>query len=185
MRRPALAQPNLRPDPSTTVVLMGVSGCGKSTVMRLLAERLGWTAAEGDAFHPAANIEKMRAGHELTDADRWPWLEAIAAWIREQEQAGRNAIVTCSALKRIYRDRLRGDNPSVWFVHLAAPREVIAARLARRAGHFMPPSLLDSQLAELEPLAAAEPGLTLSAAGSAEATVSELIERLRAARPGI
>lgn len=157
---------------------MGVSGCGKSTVMRLLAERLGWAAAEGDEFHSAANVEKMRSGHELTDADRWPWLEAIAAWIGKREAAGRDAVVACSALKRAYRDVLRTDHPSVWFAHLVAPRDVIAARLAQRPHHYMPASLLDAQFADLEPLDASERGTVVDAAVSAAETVAEILARL-------
>ena len=166
---------------TTTIVVMGVSGCGKSTVMRLVAARLGWAAAEGDAFHSAANIEKMRGGHELTDADRWPWLEAIAAWIGQQEAAGRDAVVACSALKRAYRDVLRWNHPSVWFAHLVAPRDVIAERMAQRPHHYMPASLLDAQFADLEPLDATESGVSVPAIGSAEKTTDALMARLGAA----
>lgn len=180
MRRPALAQPRIR-DGTTTIVVMGVSGCGKSTVMRLLSARLDWLAAEGDEFHSTANIEKMRSGHELNDADRWPWLEAIAGWIGEQETAGRNAIVTCSALKRAYRDLLRDGHPSVWFAHLVATRDVIAARMAQRPHHYMPASLLDAQFADLEPLDASEPGAIVPAVGSAAETTDALLARIGAA----
>jgi gluconokinase len=175
-----VARPRARDASTTTIVVMGVSGCGKSTVMRLVAARLGWDAAEGDAFHSAANIEKMRSGHELTDVDRWPWLEAIAAWIGQQEAAGRDAVVACSALKRAYRDVLRRNHPSVWFAHLVAPRDVIAARMARRPHHYMPASLLDAQFADLEPLDASEPGATVPAAGSAAETTDALMARLGA-----
>ena len=173
-----MARPRVRDASTTTIVVMGVSGCGKSTVMRLLAARLGWEAAEGDAFHSAANIEKMRSGHELTDADRWPWLEAITAWIGQQEAAGRDAVVACSALKRAYRDVLRRSHPSVWFAHLVAPRDVIAERMAQRPHHYMPASLLDAQLADLEPLGPSEPGATVPAAGSAAETTDALMARL-------
>ena len=133
------------------LVLMGVSGSGKSTTAGVLAGRLGWDLEEGDDMHPAANIAKMAAGLPLDDDDRRPWLELVAAWIREHTDAGRPGIVTCSALKRRYRDVLRGDQ--VVFVLLAGTREQIAARLAARHGHFMPSALLDSQFAALE-----EPG---------------------------
>jgi gluconokinase/shikimate kinase len=135
----------------TVLVLMGVSGCGKSTVAGVLAGILGWDFEEGDDLHPPGNIAKMASGHPLDDADRWPWLERVAAWIRAHTDAGRPGIITCSALKRRYRDVLRGND--VVFVYLHGTREQIAARLAARHGHFMPAALLDSQFADLE-----EPG---------------------------
>jgi len=144
--------------PTATVVVMGVSACGKSTIAHELVDRLGWAFAEGDDFHSDANVAKMHAGHALTDDDRWPWLRSIAAWIGAREQAGDNAIVTCSALRRSYRDLLRAGHPSVFFVHLTASRAVLSDRIAHRQGHYMPTSLLASQLATLEPLAADEPG---------------------------
>jgi carbohydrate kinase, thermoresistant glucokinase family len=162
-----------------TIVVMGVSGSGKSTVMDALAKRLGWVTVEGDDFHPAANIEKMRSGQPLTDEDRWPWLAAIAAWIGEHEGAGRNAIVTCSALKRAYRDRLRQGHPSVWFAHLVAPSNVISDRLEQRRHHYMPASLLSSQLEVLEPLAPDEPGSAVPADGTPKETVDELLAAFR------
>jgi gluconokinase/shikimate kinase len=128
---------------------MGVSGCGKSTVAGVLAGRLGWDLCEGDDLHPPENVAKMAAGHALTDEDRWPWLDRIAEWIRSHTDDGRPGIVTCSALKRSYRDVLRGRN--VVFVYLHGTREQIAARLSVRHGHYMPPTLLDSQFATLEP----------------------------------
>jgi gluconokinase len=124
------------------LIVMGVAGTGKSTVAGLLAERLNWEFQEGDALHPPANVAKMSAGIPLTDDDRWPWLDAIGAWIKEKTQRGEPGILTCSALKRSYRDRLRG--PNVIFVFLNGASEVIAARMARRADHFMPPALLNS-----------------------------------------
>ena len=137
------------------VVLMGVSGCGKSTIGGLLAGRLGWPLAEGDDLHPPENVAKMAAGHPLDDNDRRPWLARIREWIEGRLTAGESGIVTCSALKRRYRDVLRGDGPSpagdVVFVYLHGTREQLLARLTARQGHFMPPSLLDSQLADLEP----------------------------------
>ncbi len=166
--------------PSVTIVVMGVTGVGKSAVMRSLAAELDWPTAEGDDFHPRANIERMRAGLPLRDEDRWPWLAAIAGWIDTQEAAGISAIVTCSALRRVYRDRLRFGHPSVWFAHLVASRGELEARLATRADHFMPSMLLQSQLDTLEPLAADEPGGTFDATPSPAAIAARIIETLRA-----
>src|SRR4051812_25991793 len=137
---------------TTTIVVMGVSGAGKSTVAAELVARLGWDFAEGDEFHPPENVAKMRAGTPLEDADRWPWLRRLAAWIGEHEAKGRNAVVTCSALKREYRDLLREGNESIWFAHVRADPELIRDRVEHRSGHYMPPSLLGSQLSLLEPL---------------------------------
>lgn len=148
------------------IVVMGVSGSGKTTVGKLLAERLNLGYAEADEFHPRANIEKMSAGHPLTDEDRWPWLRAIAKWIGAHEESG--GVVTCSALKRPYRDLLRTGG-LVYFVHLTGTHDVIAARLAARTGHFMPPALLDSQIADLEPLGPDEPGIVLDVDTTPEA----------------
>jgi gluconokinase len=155
-----------RPAPDI-VVVMGVSGSGKTTVGRRLAAATGWAFAEGDDFHPAASVEKMRDGDALTDEDRWPWLERIGAWVSEKESRGESAVVTCSALRRAYRDVLRRDRPHVRFRHVQAPGGVLADRVEQRAGHYMPPSLLSSQLATLEPLAPDEPGATVTAEGSA------------------
>lgn len=140
----------------TVIVVMGVAGSGKTTVGGELARRLGVPYAEADSFHPKANIEKMSSGHPLNDADRAPWLEAIAGWIGEHEPNG--GVVSSSALKRRYRDVLRtgGD---VWFLHLDGPHDVLAERMKSRSGHFMPPSLLDSQIADLERLEPDERGL--------------------------
>jgi gluconokinase/shikimate kinase len=141
------------------LVLMGVSGCGKSTVAGILAGRLGWKFDEGDDMHPAANVAKMHAGHPLIDEDRWPWLERIRVWIDERIGAGEPAIVTCSALKRSYRDVLRADE--VVFVYLHGTHDQIAERLRARHGHFMPAALLDSQFADLEPPTADEQSVTV------------------------
>jgi len=143
---------DLRPRP-LVLVFMGVSGCGKSTVAALLAGRLGWPFEEGDALHPQANVDKMRAGRPLTDEDRLPWLERVAAWIDARLDAGEDGIITCSALTRSYRDLLSRHGAGVVFVYLAGDKETIARRLITRGGHFMPPSLLDSQFEDLE-----EPG---------------------------
>ena len=132
---------------------MGVSGCGKTTVGMLLAERLDWPYAEADDLHPPANVARMAAGRPLTDSDRLPWLRAVAGWIDQRRVAGEPGVVTCSALKRKYRDRLRDGRPEVRLVHLRADRGVVASRLAGRRGHFFPANLLDSQYTDLE-----EPG---------------------------
>ena len=130
------------------IVIMGVSGCGKSSVGQALAGQLGLSYRDGDDLHPAANVQKMRAGMALSDADRWPWLDLVAAVLRDEAPV----IVGCSALRRAYRDRLRaGAGGTVCFVHLAGSRDLIAARMAAREGHYMPLSLLDSQFAALEP----------------------------------
>jgi ribose 5-phosphate isomerase A len=135
------------------LVLMGVSGAGKTTVARELARRLGWAYEEGDALHPAANVAKMHAGVPLTDADRQPWLAAVAAWIDHQLAAGLPGVITCSALKRAYRNIIIGQRQRVRLVYLRGSADLLAQRAANRQGHFMPPSLLPSQLASLE-----EPG---------------------------
>jgi gluconokinase len=165
--------------PSTTIVVMGVSGSGKSTVAAGLVARLGWAFAEGDDFHPSANVEKMRAGHPLDDDDRWPWLRTLAAWIGEHEQAGRSVVVTCSALKRSYRDLLRDGHPSVWFAHVTADAELIRDRVEHRSGHYMPASLLGSQLATLQPLEQDEPGAEISGAGAPDVVVEKVLAALR------
>jgi gluconokinase len=166
----------------TCIVVMGVSGSGKSTVAAGLVERLGWEFAEGDDFHPPANVDKMRSGTPLDDEDRWPWLRTLAAWIGEHEQAGTSAVVTCSALKRAYRDVLREGHPSVWFAHVTADRELLSERVEHRTGHYMPPSLLDSQLALLEPLGDDEPGAAISGAGAPEEVVAQLLDVLATER---
>jgi gluconokinase len=158
-----------------SIVVGGVSGSGKSSVGRRLAERLALPFCDGDDLHPPANVAKMRAGTPLDDADRRPWLLALAALIGEREAAGRSTVLTCSALRRGYRDLLRDGHPSVRFVHLAVPLEVLRARLARRTGHFMPASLLDSQLATLEPLHPDEPGLVVDGTAPVAALVEQVL----------
>jgi gluconokinase len=165
---------------TATLVVMGVSGSGKTTLAMAAAERLGWPFAEGDDLHPAANVEKMRSGTPLDDDDRWPWLDAVAGWIGEHEGAGRGAVVTCSALKRSYRDLLRAGHPSVSFVHVTVTPETLRRRLAERTGHYLPASLLDSQLATLEPLQPDEPGLTLPGDAAPEAVLDDLLAALPA-----
>ncbi len=132
---------------------MGVSGCGKTTVGRLLAEHTGWPFLDADDLHSTENIAKMMAGTPLTDVDRAPWLEQVAAWIAERRAAGESGVVACSALKRGYRDRLRAADPDLRFVYMKSDHDTIRARLAKRVGHFFPRHLLDAQFADLD-----EPG---------------------------
>ncbi len=160
------------------VVVMGVSGIGKTTVAQGIAVGMNWLFAEGDAFHPEGNVEKMHRGIPLTDDDRWPWLRLIGEWMTEQEQAGRSAVVTCSALRRVYRDLLRENRPVVRFCHIAAPEAEIQDRLDHREGHYMPPSLLPSQFAALEPLEPDEPGVTISGAGSEAEVLARALDAL-------
>ncbi|CAM5566641.1 Gluconokinase OS=Streptomyces alboniger OX=132473 GN=CP975_06695 PE=3 SV=1 [Streptomyces alboniger] len=160
------------------VVVMGVAGTGKTTIGPLLAARLGVPYAEGDDFHPQANIDKMSAGTPLEDADRWPWLDAIGAWA--QGRAGLGGVVSCSALKRSYRDRLRAEAPGVVFVHLAGERTLIEDRMAHRQGHFMPTALLDSQFATLQPLGADEAGVVVDVTGGPEEITERAAEALDA-----
>ncbi|MQM28098.1 gluconokinase [Glycomyces albidus] len=160
---------------TTCLVVMGVSGSGKTTVAHELARRLGWPFAEGDELHTEANIAKMSAGVPLTDADREPWLRRVRDWISAEDAAGRSTVVTCSALKRSYRDLLREAGARVRFVHLDGTRELIAARLAHRSGHFMPPALLDSQFAALEPLGEDEDGIAVDVSDTPEDIATEVI----------
>ena len=135
------------------VIVMGVSGCGKSTVGALLAQHLGWTFEDADWFHPASNVDKMHKGVPLTDEDRWPWLDAVAAWIDKARGSGGHGVIACSALKRRYRDVLIGERADVRLIYLKGGEELIARRLSTRHEHFMPRSLLHSQFEALE-----EPG---------------------------
>ena len=158
------------------LVVMGVTGTGKSTVAGLLAGRLGWDLEEGDDLHPAANVAKMRGGQALTDEDRWPWLDRVGAWIRTHADSGRQGVITCSALKRSYRDRLCG--PGVVFVHLAGTRAAVEARLRGRRDHFMPAALLSSQLADLEPLQPDERGLVVALGGRPQDEADQVLSAL-------
>ena len=157
---------------------MGVSGVGKSTVAKGLSTVLGWTFAEGDAFHPEANVATMAAGTALTDEDRWPWLRSIGDWMSTEIEAGRSGVVTCSALRRSYRDLLREGRPEVVFCHLTADPELIGDRMSRRTDHYMPASLLPSQLARLEPLEPDEPGAEVSVDGEASQVISRALDAL-------
>jgi gluconokinase len=160
------------------LIVMGVSGSGKSTIASRLAERLGWTFEDGDRFHPASNVAKMSAGHPLTDEDRWPWLKAIADEIERVCQAGGHLVIACSALKRAYRDVLAGDRDDVRFVFLDGTLALIADRLSRRKGHFMPPGLLDSQFKTLEPPQADEHAITVSIDAAVETIVDNIAARI-------
>lgn len=162
------------------LVVMGVSGSGKSTLARLLAARLDRPFAEGDDFHPASNIAAMAAGRSLTDADRAPWLAALVRWVDEQDAAGSDSVLTCSALRRRYRDVLRGAAGRVRFVHLVLDPGTLAERMAARTGHFMPPTLLGSQLATLEPLGPDEDGVQVEVAGEPHEVVDAVLRALRA-----
>ncbi|WP_055492689.1 gluconokinase [Streptomyces sp. TP-A0356] len=159
------------------VVVMGVAGTGKTTIGPLLAARLGVPYAEGDDFHPPANIAKMSAGTPLTDEDRWPWLDAIGAWANGR--AGLGGVVSSSALKRAYRDRLRAVAPDVVFVHLTGDRTLIEDRMTHRQGHFMPTALLDSQFATLQPLEPDEAGVAVDVSGSPEEITARAMDALR------
>jgi gluconokinase len=160
------------------LVVMGVSGSGKSTIADKLAERLGWTFEDGDRFHPASNVAKMSAGHPLTDEDRWPWLQAIADEIDRVCKRGEHTVIACSALKRAYREILVHGRSDVRIVFLSGNQDLIAGRLAARKGHFMPPGLLDSQFRTLEPPGTNENPVTVSIGASVEAIVDDIVRQL-------
>jgi gluconokinase len=160
------------------VVMAGVSGSGKSTVGALLAGRLGWAFADGDSFHPDANVDKMAAGIPLTDDDRWPWLGAITAWMEERAAAGESGVVACSALKRAYRKALLDGCPAARLVFLDVDHDVDVTRLAARHGHFFTARLLDSQFHDLEMPRPPESALVVSANGTPEELVATIIYRL-------
>ena len=173
---------------SVHVVAMGVSGSGKSTVAEGVVDRTGWVFAEADAFHPQANIDKMSQGIPLDDEDRWPWLHDLAAWMAEHAARGEDTVITCSALKRVYRDVLRADVAAlggghrVVFAHLDGSAEVIAERLSGRKGHFMPASLLQSQIDTLEDLEPDEDGVVLDLAAAPEALVDQVMAHVTTGR---
>lgn len=162
------------------LVVMGVAGSGKTTLAETLAARLHWMLQEGDALHPPENVAKMSGGTPLTDADRWPWLDRIAAWIDARLAAGENGIVTCSALKRSYRARIIGARRGVRLVYMNGGKDLLAARMAARRGHFMPPSLLASQLATLESPGRDEQPIILDIGASPEALAGQVIAALEA-----
>jgi gluconokinase len=162
----------------TVVLVMGVSGSGKSTVGAALARRLGWPFLDADDMHPPANVAKMAAGVPLDDSDRLPWLTRIAEWIELGRSTGQAAVVGCSALKRTYRDRLREADPDLVVVHLTGERDQLQARLAQRRGHFFPAALLDAQLADLEAPAADEEPIEIHIGGTLAETVESIVRAL-------
>jgi gluconokinase len=179
------AQPGAADGPTpgapAVLIVMGVSGSGKSTIGTLLAMRLQWEFEDGDWFHPAANVDKMHRGIPLTDEDRWPWLAAIAEWIDKTRQSGGHAVIACSALKRRYRDVLIGDRKDVRLVYLRGDEALIARRFATRHEHFMPLTLLHSQFEALEEPAPAENPITVSIEPMPREVVSQILSALRAA----
>ena len=160
------------------LVVMGVSGSGKTTVGKLLAGRLGWHYQEGDALHPPENVAKMSAGTPLTDADRIPWLQLVARRIDSWRSDGEAGVVTCSALKRAYRDIIIGDRPDVGLVHLDGSRALIGQRMAARKGHFMPTALLDNQFATLQEPSPDEGAIVVDVGGTPEEIVEAILRRL-------
>lgn len=164
--------------PTRHVVVMGVCGSGKTTVATGIGTLTGLRFVEADEFHSAGNVAMMRSGIPLDDADRWPWLRALAAWMAARSAEGVSTVLACSALKRSYRDMLRQGPPSMDLVHLDGPAEVIRDRMSRRSGHYMPASLLDSQIATLEPLHADEFGVVLDISLSPDELVSAAVSRL-------
>lgn len=166
------------PDELHAIVIMGVSGCGKTTVAEELAKRLGWIFSDADRFHPAGNVEKMRSGTALTDDDRRPWLQAIAAEIDQQRTAQKPIVIACSALKRAYRTILIGERADVRLIYLKGSHDLIMQRLAPRKGHYFPATLLDSQFATLEEPDAAEHALVVTIDKDVDAIVDEIVRRL-------
>jgi gluconokinase len=160
------------------ILVFGVSGAGKTTVGRMLAERLGWAFLDADDLHPKANVEKMRAGVPLDDADRWPWLDAVGQWIDARAAEGRASVVACSALKRAYRERLRAGRPRLRSVYLAGAPALVAARLEQRKGHYWPASLLPTQFAALEPPTPDEHAIVVDIGPAPEALVEAIARRL-------
>ena len=164
------------------IVVMGVSGCGKSTVGRLLADDLGLDYIEGDDLHPPENVARMAAGVALTDADRQGWLQALAQRLADARAQDRGLVLSCSALKRSYRERLRAAAPDVLFVHLQGPQALLAQRLAQRTGHYMPAVLLQSQFDTLEPPLPDENALQFDIGPEPEAIVADLLAALKERR---
>ena len=159
------------------LVFMGVSGSGKSTAARAVQQELGWEYAEGDDFHPPVNVAKMREGTPLTDDDRWGWLESLAEWTAERDAKGEPTIIACSALRRAYRDVLRRGGEGTFFVHSTGDKHMILERMNARE-HFMPPSLLESQLDILEPLEPDEQGMDVDPALAVDLIVAQVLDRI-------
>jgi gluconokinase len=166
------------------LIIMGVSGSGKTTIAEKLAEQLGWTCEDGDKYHPKSNVEKMSAGHPLTDEDRWPWLNAIADEIERVCRASGHVVFACSALKRAYRDVLLRGRDDVRVVFLNGTQKLIADRLAARKGHFMPPGLLDSQFKTLEPPGPDENAIDVSIDAPVDAIVDDIVSKLPSSPAG-
>jgi len=167
--------------PPTALIVIGVSGAGKTTIASMLAQRLGWRFEDADWFHPPENVAKMSSGTPLTDEDRWPWLAKIHTWIEETHDAGHHGVIACSALKRVYRNVLVGDlGLAVRMVSLDGSRELIDSRLKLRHNHFMPESLLDSQFAAFEPLAPDEHPIVVSIAPHPREIVENIVVKLEA-----
>ena len=160
------------------LVLMGVSGCGKTTVAEIIAQRLRWPFEEGDSLHPPENVAKMHAGHPLDDTDRAPWLARVADWVDARLDAGESGVITCSALKRKYRELIDRRGRDIEFVYLHGSRELIASRLAGRHGHFMPASLLDTQFATLEEPGPDEPAIRVEIGAAPEVIAADIIDAL-------
>lgn len=170
------------PSKIAAVVVMGVSGSGKSTIAEALAREIGFRCADGDTYHPKSNVEKMHAGIPLTDEDRWPWLHAIAAEIDREADAGRPLVISCSALKRAYRKILLHGRDDVRFVYLKGSRELITKRLALRKDHFMPASLLDSQFATIEEPTPTEHAITVDIDTTVDEMVASIMTKFRISR---
>ena len=166
----------MKDETASAVVVMGVAGCGKSSVASGIAARIGARFIEGDAFHPAVNVEKMRRGIALVDADRWDWLDTLAAQLREASARGESVVLACSALKRRYRERLRQGDAPVHFVYLALPEAAALERVGQRPGHFMPATLVASQFADLETPAAEAATLTVDATQALDGLVDQAVQ---------
>ena len=167
----------------TQIIVMGVSGSGKSTIGALIAGALGVPFVDGDSLHPQSNIEKMAGGQPLNDDDRWPWLATVGQTLADAGRQGTGMVIACSALRRGYRDAILESAPDTRFVHLSGSREVLASRVEGRSDHFMPPALLDSQFATLEPLQEDEPGIVVDIDQQVPAIVSDAVQMLGAATP--
>jgi carbohydrate kinase (thermoresistant glucokinase family) len=183
MIEPTYTTPPAASMPPGVLLIMGVSGSGKTTIAALLSALLRWELADADAFHPAANVQKMCSGIPLTDEDRWPWIQAIAAWIDDTRRAGRHGIVACSALKRSYRDMLIGTRHDVRLVYLKGDAALIGQRAARRCGHFMPVALLPSQFDTLEEPGADEDPIVVSIDDDPEAIAARILAELHIDTP--